>query len=65
MDDSEFEAGKVEGRNWMAQILRTHDQFEAQLLAEEERFRRGSAHGGRLSRFDDGFFSAAEEVIRE
>jgi len=34
------------------------------LLAEEEMFRRGTAHGGRLSRFDDGFFFAAEEALR-
>jgi len=65
MDDPEFEAGKVQGRTWMSQILRTHDPFEAQVLAEEERFRRGTAHGGRLSRFDDGFFLAAEEVLWE
>jgi hypothetical protein len=63
MDD--FEAGKVEGRNWMTQVLKTHDEFEARALSEEEKFRRGTAQGGRLSRFDDGFFVAAEAVLVE
>jgi hypothetical protein len=61
----EFESGKVEGRKWMTQVLKTHDRFEAQALSEEEKFRRGTARGGRLSRFEDGFFLAAEEVLCE
>jgi hypothetical protein len=65
MDELEFEAGKVQGRAWMTRLLKTHDPFEAQAMSEEEKFRRGTAHGGRLSRFDDGFFVAAEEALRE
>ena len=65
MDELEFEAGKVQGRAWMTRLLKTHDPFEAQVMSEEEKFRRGTTHGGRLSRFDDGFFVAAEEALRE
>lgn len=65
MDDRDYEDGKIQGRDWMTQILKTHDPFAAQAISEEEKFRRGTAHGGRLTRFDDGFFFAAEEVRRE
>jgi hypothetical protein len=65
MDDRDYEAGKVEGRDWMIRILKVHDSFEAQALSEEEKFKRASAHGGRLSKFDDGFFLAAEEARLE
>jgi hypothetical protein len=65
MDDRDYEAGKIQGRDWMIRILKVHDPFEAQALSEEEKFKRAIAHGGRLSRFDDGFFVAAEEARRE
>jgi hypothetical protein len=65
MDDRDYEAGKIQGRDWMKQVLATSDPFEAQALSEEEKFKRGTAHGGRLSKFDNGFFFAAEEVLRE
>jgi len=60
----DFDAGKVAGRQWMTQLLKTHDEFEALLLTEEEKFRRAAANDSRLSSFDDGFFAAAEAMLK-
>ena len=61
---AEYDAGTRAGRLWMIGLLKRHDEFEARALSEEEKFKRAAAHGSRLSRFDDGFFVGADEVLR-
>jgi len=62
MDELGFEAGQIEGRHWMTEILKAHNRFTAFELYQERVKERAGIRG--LSAFDHGFCAGADEVLR-